>query len=186
MPVKKEMTIEQWVQQKSFQKAKPSLLESISIEYAERRFRDAIQRSQEEPIPIPAPDYLGVSSNKFWFFKGYVYDVESVRRNQQYSDDQIQLLILEHFDKERKKFERLNRLYKSDNAQEGAYRRERIPEHVRIAVWRRYGGKCARCGRRERLEYDHIVPVSKGGSNTGRNIELLCEQCNRKKGGCVE
>ncbi|HAM96004.1 TPA: HNH endonuclease, partial [Candidatus Azambacteria bacterium] len=24
-------------------------------------------------------------------------------------------------------------------------------------------------------------PVSKGGSTTARNIELLCESCNRKK-----
>ncbi len=56
-----------------------------------------------------------------------------------------------------------------------------IPEDVRRAVWRRDGGKCSKCGSREKLEYDHIIPVSKGGSNTGRNIELLCEACNREK-----
>jgi hypothetical protein len=38
---------------------------------------------------------------------------------------------------------------------------------------------------RKRLEFDHIVPVSKGGSNTERNIELLCESCNRRKGASV-
>ena len=59
--------------------------------------------------------------------------------------------------------------------------RERIPEEVKIAVWRRDGGVCAHCGSREKLEYDHIIPVSKGGSNSQRNIELLCEKCNRKK-----
>lgn len=64
--------------------------------------------------------------------------------------------------------------------------RERIPEGVRIEVWRRDGGKCARCGSREKLEYDHIVPVSRGGSNTARNIELLCESCNRKKSNHIE
>ena len=57
--------------------------------------------------------------------------------------------------------------------------RERIPTEVRRAVWVRDQGKCARCGSRERLELDHIVPVSRGGSNTERNIELLCEVCNR-------
>jgi 5-methylcytosine-specific restriction endonuclease McrA len=41
------------------------------------------------------------------------------------------------------------------------------------------------CGSRERLEYDHIIPVSKGGSNTARNIELRCESCNRRKGAKV-
>jgi HNH endonuclease len=62
------------------------------------------------------------------------------------------------------------------------YDREIIPEEVRIAVWRRDGGHCTRCGSREKLEYDHIIPVAKGGSNTARNIELLCESCNRSKG----
>jgi 5-methylcytosine-specific restriction endonuclease McrA len=29
------------------------------------------------------------------------------------------------------------------------------------------------------------VPISKGGSNTARNIELLCEKCNRSKSNNV-
>ena len=38
-------------------------------------------------------------------------------------------------------------------------------------------------GSRERLEYDHIIAVANGGSNTARNLELRCEKCNRRKGG---
>src|SRR5262249_46282887 len=53
--------------------------------------------------------------------------------------------------------------------------REPIPERVRHEVWRRDGGQCVDCGSRERLEFDHIVPWSKGGSNTARNLELRCE-----------
>jgi HNH endonuclease len=64
-------------------------------------------------------------------------------------------------------------------------RRESIPERVRNEVWRRDGGQCVDCGSRERLEYDHIIPVSKCGSNTARNLELRCESCNRKKGAKV-
>jgi hypothetical protein len=64
--------------------------------------------------------------------------------------------------------------------------RERIAPEVRRAVWIRDKGKCARCDSRERLEYDHIVPLSRGGSNTERNIELLCENCNRSKSDRVE
>lgn len=60
-------------------------------------------------------------------------------------------------------------------------RRERIPDDIKVSVWRRDGGCCVRCGSREKLEYDHVIPVSKGGSNTIRNIELLCESCNRAK-----
>jgi HNH endonuclease len=57
----------------------------------------------------------------------------------------------------------------------------RVSVEVRRAVWRRDSGRCVVCGSRERLEYDHIIPVSLGGSNTERNIELLCEVHNRSK-----
>jgi hypothetical protein len=63
--------------------------------------------------------------------------------------------------------------------------REAIPERVRHEVWRRDGGRCVDCGSRERLEFDHIIPISKGGSNTARNIELRCEACNRRKSASI-
>jgi len=60
-----------------------------------------------------------------------------------------------------------------------------ISPKVKIAVWRRDSGKCVECGTKEKLEYDHIIPLSKGGSNTARNIQLLCEKCNRQKGAKI-
>jgi len=59
--------------------------------------------------------------------------------------------------------------------------RAAIPEDVRHAVWRRDEGRCVQCGSQERLEFDHIIPVSRGGANTERNLQLLCERCNREK-----
>jgi hypothetical protein len=56
-----------------------------------------------------------------------------------------------------------------------------IPTSVRRAVWTRDAGQCVRCGSRNRLEFDHIIPISLGGSTTERNFELLCEACNRAK-----
>jgi hypothetical protein len=66
-----------------------------------------------------------------------------------------------------------------------AVRRQAIPERVRHEVWRRDRGTCVECGSRGRLEFDHIIPVSRGGANTARNIELRCEPCNRRKGARV-
>jgi hypothetical protein len=63
--------------------------------------------------------------------------------------------------------------------------RDPIPEHVRLFVWRRDKGQCVRCGSRELLEFDHVIPVAAGGSSTERNIQLLCEPCNRSKGATV-
>jgi len=120
-----------------------------------------------------------LSSTK-WVFNGFVYEI-----NGHYSDEEARLLILEDFDKERRKFEKLKAKFDNASPGETKYERRRIPENVRIEVWRRDGGKCARCGSREKLEYDHIIPISKGGSNTARNIELLCEKHNRSKSSNV-
>lgn len=60
-------------------------------------------------------------------------------------------------------------------------RRKPIPDKVKMFVWQRDRGKCVKCGSPENLEFDHIIPVSKGGSDTERNIQLLCEKCNRVK-----
>jgi hypothetical protein len=127
--------------------------------------------SKDEPVEL---DFLGLFSH--WVFKGIHYYTEGP-----YTHDEFKLLILDEFDKERKKFESLRQKFGSAEGIESSKSRPRIPEQVRIEVWRRDSGKCARCGSRENLEYDHIVPISRGGSNTARNIELLCEKCNRTK-----
>jgi len=64
-------------------------------------------------------------------------------------------------------------------------RRDRIPDTVRLFVWQRDLGKCVKCGNVEKLEFDHIIPLAKGGSDTERNIQLLCEMCNRVKGASI-
>ena len=69
----------------------------------------------------------------------------------------------------------------------GAVKRGRnIPAHVKLAVYKRDGGRCAfvgengrRCGSTTRLEYDHIEPVARGGSSTAVNIRLLCRAHNQ-------
>ncbi len=60
-------------------------------------------------------------------------------------------------------------------------KRHPIPDDVKEAVWQRDQGKCVQCSSNENLEFDHIIPFSKGGSSTARNIQLLCERCNRTK-----
>lgn len=59
--------------------------------------------------------------------------------------------------------------------------REPIPKNVQREVWQRDSGRCVECGSKENLEFDHIIPVSKGGANTTRNLQLLCLDCNRRK-----
>lgn len=116
-----------------------------------------------------------------WVYKEFLYLFLASDHEISYSPDQQQLLIQGYYRKEQNKWEKLKRASSIENENTKPNLCERIPDEIKIAVWRRDEGKCARCGSREKLEYDHIIPVSLGGSNTIRNIELLCEKCNREK-----
>jgi len=57
-----------------------------------------------------------------------------------------------------------------------------IPTSVKLAVWKRDGGKCATCGSKIELHFDHIIPWTRGGSSTTvENIQLLCAAHNLSK-----
>jgi 5-methylcytosine-specific restriction endonuclease McrA len=45
-----------------------------------------------------------------------------------------------------------------------------------------YGGRCLACGRVAKLTVDHVVPVSRGGSDDISNLQPLCGPCNSRKG----
>jgi 5-methylcytosine-specific restriction endonuclease McrA len=44
------------------------------------------------------------------------------------------------------------------------------------------GGRCVKCGSSESIEIDHIIPISKGGTNNIENLQPLCRRCNASKG----
>ncbi len=57
-----------------------------------------------------------------------------------------------------------------------------IPQHIKAAVYQRDGGRCVHCGATEYLEFDHILPLSKGGATSINNLQILCRKCNLEKG----
>jgi DNA-directed RNA polymerase subunit RPC12/RpoP len=46
----------------------------------------------------------------------------------------------------------------------------------------KYNFECVDCGSKENLTIDHIRPVSKGGSDDIKNLQIMCKSCNSKKG----
>jgi len=62
-----------------------------------------------------------------------------------------------------------------------------IPFSIKMRVTRRDNYTCQECGKHYReVEFDHIIPVSKGGSSEEHNIRLTCYDCNREKSNNVE
>jgi 5-methylcytosine-specific restriction endonuclease McrA len=58
-----------------------------------------------------------------------------------------------------------------------------------VRIWHRQRGECACCGARfgrnpaaRGFDVDHVRPLSRGGSNLEKNLQLLCPTCNRSKG----
>jgi hypothetical protein len=72
----------------------------------------------------------------------------------------------------------------------GVLKRARMPEWVQRAVFYRDRGRCVACDADlSRLlsawsedHFDHVVPLAAGGMNDVTNIQLLCGECNRRKG----
>jgi 5-methylcytosine-specific restriction endonuclease McrA len=55
-----------------------------------------------------------------------------------------------------------------------------------LEILERYDRKCAKCGSADRIEADHVVPISRGGKNIASNIQPLCRICNASKGNRTE
>jgi hypothetical protein len=156
------------------------------------RFRPS-ERVQDEPKALlynvadsaTTPVQCGAEWPGVWIYKGKAFRVEDpADRSPEEVAACIEHLALTSEREHEAEYERikvelvaLKNLERTPEA-----RRERIPESVQIFIWQRDQGQCVQCRSKERLEFDHIIPVAKGGSNTGRNIQLLCEACNRKKG----
>jgi len=63
-----------------------------------------------------------------------------------------------------------------------------IPRDVMLKVVRRDGQICQKCNEPvsdKEVEFDHLIPFSKGGKSTTENLRLIHKGCNRKKGNSL-
>lgn len=66
------------------------------------------------------------------------------------------------------------------------HERHHIPDQVKREVLGRDGCRCYLCDSAvlmDGLHYDHIIPVSQGGTNDAANIAVTCAACNMAKAG---
>jgi len=71
-----------------------------------------------------------------------------------------------------------------ETRREGRY----IPRQIMFKVVRRDNHVCQVCFKYvpdNEVQFDHIIPISKGGPTTVENLRLLCKICNRKKSNAL-
>ena len=60
-----------------------------------------------------------------------------------------------------------------------------FPEDIKLAAWEKQKHICPHCGKEydyEFMEGDHITPWREGGRTVIENCQMLCRECNRRKG----
>lgn len=137
-----------------------------------KQYNDILEKQQQIPVLITI---AYENKRQWWMFKDKIY-----WGDESYSEEEMHALIIERVEKEKIKLKRA--ITRMNNNVSLSNLREPIPDDVKIFVWQRDKGCCVKCGSQENLEFDHIIPVARGGNNTARNIQLLCERCNRSKG----
>lgn len=98
--------------------------------------------------------------------------------------EDVELLLWNRQRRQESQLDRLRKIrVRADDLERS--RRERIPDEVRVLVWERDEGSCVRCGAEDDLQFDHVIPVAKGGGVTAENIQILCGDCNRAKSASI-
>lgn len=62
-----------------------------------------------------------------------------------------------------------------------------IPGNIKSFVFKRDNGQCVKCGARDNIHFDHILPYSLGGTSLkAENIQILCARHNLQKSDSLE
>lgn|SRR5690625_3986757 len=142
----------------------------------------------DDSIPTPVvrwgDGYEPVVDRKgflYWFYLQRCYRT----KDPDLTPEDVLALIGEKENRRRIRLEKAHALKSMVDELDYGSRRTAIPRDVKLTVWQRDKGRCVECESQKFLEFDHIIPVTMGGSNGVRNIQLLCQTCNRRKGASL-
>jgi hypothetical protein len=120
-----------------------------------------------------------VDDRRYWWLRDCFYwDDDGLTRRD------VEALVHERWRRKQRRLERAHAALAAD-ALPRQPRRDVIPREIRLAVFERDGGRCVECGSRFDLQYDHVIPVSRGGASTVANLQILCSPCNQTKGAAL-
>lgn len=139
---------------------------------------DGYARSKREPL------FIGQKNLRVIFFRDRLFLSERDINTSQEKEEAFLRVKKMAYDSE-KEIEALKEYVTNIEAaidySQGKIARQPIPNDVKLFVWARDGGKCVNCGATKDLQFDHIIPLARGGANTKENIQILCRACNSRK-----
>lgn len=123
----------------------------------------------EDPVAL-----FTLGKRVYWWFHDCVYwDDDGL------DGEDVKALVLQRERSQQRKLQTAHSLMRSEA--EGAPIRTPVPVEIRRVVFERDGGRCTECGSNFDLQYDHILPFSRGGATSVENLQLLCLECNQGK-----
>lgn len=125
--------------------------------------------------------FHNATGRQYWLHKKKIY----VTTDLVLTAADVAALVNESENKRRLRLEKAHALQAMVKQLDTKAKRAAIPQDVKMVVWQRDGGRCVACESQVNLEFDHVIPVAMGGSNTARNLQVLCESCNRRKGATL-
>ena len=148
----------------------------FTLRYMGQDEYDDLWRSQEQGPQL----VMSTPERTWWLYLSRFYwtDEPDLQR------EDVQALVHQRLRRRQQQLDRAHALM-AVGTEDRRAARTGIPQDVKLAVWRQFGGQCANCGSPELIEYDHVIPLALGGSNTARNLQLLCADCNRAKGASL-
>lgn len=132
-------------------------------------FEEASAMQSENPVAL-----FTLGKRTYWWFHDCVYWDDDG-----HEAEDVKALVLQRERSQRRKLQTAHSLMRAEAA--GVPARTPVPVEVRRAIFERDGGRCVQCGSNFDLQYDHILPLSRGGATTVENLQLLCTDCNLGK-----
>ena len=141
---------------------------------AKKIHKDEFARSvaQQWNYPIVV---VRVNERTYWQFQGRFY-----WDNDDLDADAVFALLVTRQQREKGRVERAKATV-AMGTEPRVNLRGHIPDDLKQFIWQRDGARCRQCGATAELQFDHIIPVAKGGATTAENLQILCGPCNRRK-----